>query len=67
MLTGVLYLISILHQTTTGDQTKISGDVLYLISILHQTTTIGISAVDVESTLSYLNFTSNHNCQMADT
>ena len=34
-----LFLISILHQTTTGIPAKCTADTLFLISILHQTTT----------------------------
>ena len=34
-----LYLIEILHQTTTSLVVVILGDKLYLIEILHQTTT----------------------------
>ena len=34
-----LYLIEILHQTTTIPSEYITGNVLYLIEILHQTTT----------------------------
>ena len=34
-----LYLIEILHQTTTNSQSQCNGDRLYLIEILHQTTT----------------------------
>ena len=36
---GVLYLIEILHQTTTMGGTASSRSTLYLIEILHQTTT----------------------------
>ena len=35
-----LYLIEILHQTTTEETTLIPMKLLYLIEILHQTTTI---------------------------
>ena len=35
----LLYLIEILHQTTTGHLALQFGDALYLIEILHQTTT----------------------------
>ena len=35
----LLYLIEILHQTTTKDQIKLLSERLYLIEILHQTTT----------------------------
>ena len=38
--TNELYLIEILHQTTTRRNVKRSPDRLYLIEILHQTTTI---------------------------
>ena len=34
-----LYLIEILHQTTTGSRSRHFEDELYLIEILHQTTT----------------------------
>ena len=37
--TNELYLIEILHQTTTADVLSIQKDMLYLIEILHQTTT----------------------------
>ena len=37
---STLYLIEILHQTTTGDILKLNPVPLYLIEILHQTTTI---------------------------
>ena len=37
---GVLYLIEILHQTTTLSQSHPTPMVLYLIEILHQTTTL---------------------------
>ena len=37
--TGELYLIEILHQTTTLRSFKRRSDLLYLIEILHQTTT----------------------------
>ena len=36
----MLYLIEILHQTTTNSVTNISSCPLYLIEILHQTTTV---------------------------
>ena len=35
----LLYLIEILHQTTTPYSAAVLGDLLYLIEILHQTTT----------------------------
>ena len=35
----VLYLIEILHQTTTHQAFPVKKDELYLIEILHQTTT----------------------------
>ena len=37
-----LYLIEILHQTTTGPSEELSNEELYLIEILHQTTTVGM-------------------------
>ena len=36
---GALYLIEILHQTTTAILDELLGKKLYLIEILHQTTT----------------------------
>ena len=36
----MLYLIEILHQTTTGRPGRTSTEPLYLIEILHQTTTL---------------------------
>ena len=36
----MLYLIEILHQTTTYAGRKAAGPALYLIEILHQTTTL---------------------------
>ena len=39
MVSSMLYLIEILHQTTTSLPLIASGLVLYLIEILHQTTT----------------------------
>ena len=41
----VLYLIEILHQTTTTRATCQIGKMLYLIEILHQTTTFGYSSI----------------------
>ena len=38
-MTLKLYLIEILHQTTTAETTLIPMKLLYLIEILHQTTT----------------------------
>ena len=40
LLSILLYLIEILHQTTTGTRVGLPGALLYLIEILHQTTTI---------------------------
>ena len=42
-----LYLIEILHQTTTEEATSIFGTELYLIEILHQTTTSGLESADI--------------------
>ena len=39
----VLYLIEILHQTTTVLENTILSKLLYLIEILHQTTTVAIN------------------------
>ena len=36
----LLYLIEILHQTTTASRINLSRNALYLIEILHQTTTV---------------------------
>ena len=41
----MLYLIEILHQTTTKDRQQIINALLYLIEILHQTTTLQPRAV----------------------
>ena len=41
-----LYLIEILHQTTTYIRGKFSEHLLYLIEILHQTTTSGLILID---------------------
>ena len=56
-----LYLIEILHQTTTVVQRELLGAVLYLIEILHQTTTRTRIAADDCRVVSYRNSTSNHN------
>ena len=40
MYARLLYLIEILHQTTTMEWTKLADTKLYLIEILHQTTTL---------------------------
>ena len=51
MLSPSLFLISILHQTTTGNA-WVSGDArLFLISILHQTTTSDMRFVDCHSVM----------------
>ena len=41
-----LYLIEILHQTTTSSSSIIRRYMLYLIEILHQTTTSGLILID---------------------
>ena len=46
MNTKVLYLIEILHQTTTIDNAESVNQLLYLIEILHQTTTSGLILID---------------------
>ena len=61
MLTMALYLIEILHQTTTWDLAKALKEVLYLIEILHQTTTGLLVRVEEAHVVSYRNSTSNHN------
>ena len=43
----MLYLIEILHQTTTWCRTSATSDWLYLIEILHQTTTVESCVVSV--------------------
>ena len=48
----VLYLIEILHQTTTGVLTSLCDLKLYLIEILHQTTTV--QAFPMNAPLLYL-------------
>ena len=42
----LLYLIEILHQTTTLTHSDNGHGVLYLIEILHQTTTLGLILID---------------------
>ena len=42
----LLYLIEILHQTTTRLLLGNSENLLYLIEILHQTTTLGLILID---------------------
>ena len=44
-----LYLIEILHQTTTICNCTTSGDGLYLIEILHQTTTTSVGSLHFDS------------------
>ena len=57
----LLYLIEILHQTTTTcTQSEESGK-LYLIEILHQTTTAPGAVFECDQVVSYRNSTSNHN------
>ena len=55
-----LYLIEILHQTTTGDGDHLHAQQLYLIEILHQTTTAPRRKCR-RVVVSYRNSTSNHN------
>ena len=57
----VLYLIEILHQTTTRVVLSRSTIVLYLIEILHQTTTPLSCKGNDYGVVSYRNSTSNHN------
>ena len=56
-----LYLIEILHQTTTADYIFVEWLMLYLIEILHQTTTLIREIVGGDGVVSYWNSTSNHN------
>ena len=51
MLRDWLFLISILHQTTTIARVRISMKSLFLISILHQTTTSDMRFVDCHSVI----------------
>ena len=46
-----LFLISILHQTTTNDEHEHGYKMLFLISILHQTTTSDMRFVDCHSVM----------------
>ena len=46
-----LFLISILHQTTTSTSKKSKSIMLFLISILHQTTTSDMRFVDCHSVM----------------
>ena len=46
-----LFLISILHQTTTSTSKKSKSIMLFLISILHQTTTSDMRFVDCHSVI----------------
>ena len=46
---AALYLIEILHQTTTNNATASRTTALYLIEILHQTTTVVAAMSFVES------------------
>ena len=57
-----LFLISILHQTTTVFVFSITKLQLFLISILHQTTTRHADYTGRLGVVSYFNSTSNHNC-----
>ena len=56
-----LYLIEILHQTTTRLVSACFDSPLYLIEILHQTTTSGVGTQRGVRVVSYRNSTSNHN------
>ena len=60
MVSVWLYLIEILHQTTTRRPSFSLLGQLYLIEILHQTTTALVASGDF-SVVSYWNSTSNHN------
>ena len=56
-----LYLIEILHQTTTLGPSMYLPLALYLIEILHQTTTLHPIGARGTPVVSYRNSTSNHN------
>ncbi len=56
-----LYLIEILHQTTTAYVPVDDDTELYLIEILHQTTTLRRETDERQGVVSYRNSTSNHN------
>ena len=45
VFSSLLYLIEILHQTTTAVYVELMGRALYLIEILHQTTTAFLSTL----------------------
>ena len=57
----MLYLIEILHQTTTRSLWPVRTGMLYLIEILHQTTTACVVICFQKPVVSYRNSTSNHN------
>ena len=59
----MLYLIEILHQTTTSIMDFWYRLLLYLIEILHQTTTQAALQVLRSRVVSYRNSTSNHNIE----
>ena len=61
VLESELYLIEILHQTTTAHKALWDDLTLYLIEILHQTTTYNLGGVATAPVVSYRNSTSNHN------
>ena len=58
-----MFLISILHQTTTTHLYTVRMTMLFLISILHQTTTPTRCTCGSARVVSYFNSTSNHNIQ----
>ena len=62
-----LYLIEILHQTTTLSEAEKMNVMLYLIEILHQTTTLLLVLLSLTGVVSYWNSTSNHNRQSSST
>ena len=61
MVSSMLYLIEILHQTTTLNGVSSFAPLLYLIEILHQTTTSQKDIILQLFVVSYRNSTSNHN------
>ena len=62
-----MYLIEILHQTTTRGDDKAHQYRLYLIEILHQTTTGRPRRRHRPGVVSYRNSTSNHNLRTGQT
>ena len=56
-----LYILSFLHQTTTGAQCLCAGTLLYILSFLHQNHNYGTSNVGADLVVYLIISTSNHN------